>query len=46
MEKLAISWSFMGKFGQILINIVIFDLFGYRNNIFFDFGKVEKISGI
>ena len=39
-------WTFKGKFGQILINIVILDYFGYKNNsFFFDFEKVEKISG-
>ena len=45
-EKSAIFWSFKGKFGQILINIVIMDYFGCNNNsFFFDFEKVEKISG-
>ena len=35
----------MGNFGQILINIVILDLFDYKNNSFFRFEKVEKFSG-
>ena len=44
-EKSAIFWSFKGKFGQILIDIVIMDYFGCKNSTFFDFEKVEKISG-
>ena len=43
-EKLAIFWSFKGKFGQLSINKVILDYFGYKNNSFFDFEKVEKFS--
>ena len=41
--KSAISWSFKGKFGQILIDIVILDYFGAKIIVFFDFEKVEKI---
>ena len=32
----------MGKFGQILINVMILDLFDYKYNSFIDFAKVEK----
>ena len=36
-EKSAIFWSFKGKFGQILINIVILDDFRSKNDSFFRF---------
>ena len=36
-EKLAVFWSFMGKFDRILINIVILDQFGNKNSSFFRF---------
>lgn len=36
----------MGTFGQIWINIAILDLFGYKNNSFFDYEKLKKIQGI
>ena len=42
-EKSATFRSFEGKFGQILIIIVILDIFEGNNNSFFDFEKVEKI---
>ena len=41
-EKLAIFGNSMGKFGQILINVMILDLFDYKYNSFIDFAKVEK----
>ena len=41
-EKLAIFGNSMGKFGQILINVMILDLFDYKYNCFIDFEKVEK----
>ena len=44
-RKFWLFFSFKGKFAQILINIVILDYFGYKIIIFFDFEKVEKISG-
>ena len=37
--------AIFGKFGQILISIMILDCFGCKNNSFFDSKKVEKISG-
>ena len=44
MEKFALFLNFRGKFGQILIDIVILNWFGYKNNSFFDFEKVENFS--
>jgi len=41
-EKMAIFGNSMGKFGQILINVMILDLFDYKYNSFIDFAKVEK----
>ena len=37
LRKIGIFLRFMGKFGQILINIVILDQFGYKILVFFDF---------
>ena len=47
-EKLTIFWSFKGKFGQILINIVILNYFGYKKQyIFFSiFKKLKKFQEI
>ena len=43
---MAIFWSFKGEFGQTLIDIVILDYFGHKNNsFFFDFEKIDKITG-
>ena len=39
---MAIFGNSMGKFGQILINVMILDLFDYKYNSFIDFAKVEK----
>ena len=44
-EKMAIFGNSMGKFGQILINVTILDLFDYKCNSFIDFAKDEKNSG-
>ena len=41
-EKMAIFGNSMGKFGQILINVMILDLFDYKYNNLIDFAKVEK----
>ena len=49
-QKLRLSWkmgcflSFKGKFRQILIHIVILDLFGYKNTSSFRNRKLEKYS--
>ena len=44
-EKLAIFGNSMGKFGQILINVMILDLFDYKYKALSILQKLKKKSG-